>query len=98
MGGCFYFTTTTVLKDWFTSIKLDEADSFYTSDTEDYLVYHKFGHCHKISKDKKDSTEACIREFKNRLHRDINPHNLAKFIHAYMKRTEILDKIRDNLT
>jgi len=80
------------LKDRFGSFKLDEM-SAHGEDTDVYLVFHKFGHA--LEGDK--ITEEAISMFKNRLHRDINPRNLNRYVLSYMNRTDIVDQVRNYL-
>jgi pimeloyl-ACP methyl ester carboxylesterase len=80
------------VKDWFTNLHFEETDS-HSDQTDKYLVYHKFGHYVNVD----DDTVTAIEEFKNRLHRDINPKNLTLYVLSYMRRNEILDQIRDYL-
>lgn len=80
------------LKDRFGSFKLDEMAA-HGKDTDAYLVFHKFGHALDGEKNK----EEAISMFKNRLHRDINPRNLNRYVLSFMNRTDILEQIRHYL-
>merc|ERR1711872_1138174 len=73
------------------SLKLGSID--HGPDTDQYLVYHKFGNLVESAEDKLEAVEA----YKKRLHTDINPRNLKLFVESYMKRNEILDDINSKL-
>jgi len=79
------------LKQKIVSLKLGSID--HGPDTDQYLVYHKFGNLVESAEDKLEAVE----EFKKRLHADINPRNLKLFVGSYMKRDEILDKINTKI-
>jgi len=73
------------------SLKLGSID--HGPDTDQYLVYHKFGNLVESAEDKLEAVEA----YKKRLHTDINPRNLKLFVDSYMKRNEILEDINSKL-
>eukprot|EP00092_Neocalanus_flemingeri_P011436 GFUD01012323.1.p1 GENE.GFUD01012323.1~~GFUD01012323.1.p1 ORF type:complete len:411 (+),score=112.80 GFUD01012323.1:117-1349(+) len=76
------------LKQRIVSLKLGTMD--HGPDTDQFLVYHKFGNLVEKADDKVEAIEM----YKKRLHTDINPRNLKLFVESYMKRTEILDDIK----
>jgi len=80
------------LKQRIVSLKLGNMD--HGPDTDQFLVYHKFGNLVEAAEDKKEAIEM----YKNRLHADINPRNLKLFVESYMNRTEILDEIKAKIT
>merc|ERR1712142_404059 len=73
------------------SLKLGSID--HGPDTDQYLVYHKFGNLVESAEDKLEAVEA----YKKRLHADINPRNLKLFVDSYMKGNEILEDINSKL-
>ena len=88
------------------SLKLGSIENEHGPDTDQFLVYHKFGNLVENAEDKLEAVEM----YKKRLHTDINPRyvilylfmvielyyfrNLKLFVESYMKRTEILDEIK----
>jgi len=72
------------LKQRIVSLKLGSID--HGPDTDQFLVYHKFGNLVENAQD--------AEKYKKRLHTDLNPRNLKLFVESYMKRTEILDEIK----
>jgi len=79
------------LKERLVALKLG---SHHSPDTDQFIVYHKFGNLVEEAEDKMVAVE----EFKKRLHTDINPKNLKLFVEAYMKRTEIIDQLKEKLS
>jgi len=73
------------------SLKLGSID--HGPDSDQYLVYHKFGNMVESAED----TLKAVEEFKKRLHTDINARNLKLFVDSYMKRNEILEDINSKL-
>jgi len=76
------------LKQRIVALKLGTLE--HCPDTDQFLVYHKFGSLVEKAEDK----IVAIEMYKNRLHTDINPRNLKLFVEAYMKRSDILDAIK----
>jgi len=79
------------LKQSIVSLKLGSID--HGPDTDQFLVYHKFGSLVEKAEDKLEAVE----NYKKQLHTDINPRNLKLFVDSYMKRTEILDEINSKI-
>jgi len=80
------------LKQRIVSLKLGTLE--HGPDTDQFLVYHKFGNMVETAENK----IVAIEMYKKRLHTDINPRNLKLFVESYMKRTEILDEIKAKIT
>jgi len=77
------------LKEKLTALKLGSG-----FDTDQFMIFHKFGH--KV--DTQDDITEALKEFKNRLHKDINPRNLRLYVDSFMKRTDILEEINMRMT
>ncbi|XP_046909582.1 uncharacterized protein ZK1073.1 [Dermatophagoides farinae] len=63
--------------------------------TDNFLIHHKFGLTLNAKKDL--DTEQSIKQYLEQLHKRINPKNLRPFIRAYLKRSNIATKIKNNL-
>jgi len=74
--------------------KLNAMKPGASFDTDQFMVFHKFGH----SVDKFADIQEALKEFKNKLHRDINKKNLKLYVDAFMKRTDISEDIAKSLT
>ena len=84
--------------------------SDHSRDTDQFLVLHKFGHLEDTGVEEKRKE---VEEFKRALHTDINPRlilqshnrhslystsrNLKLYLESYMKRTDIMEDIRNKL-
>lgn len=58
-----------------------------------YLIFHKFGKDLVQATDKQKAME----EFKEKLHKEINPRNLWCFVESFMNRTDISGLLEENL-
>jgi len=58
-----------------------------------YLIFHKFGKDLVQASDKQKALE----EFKEKLHKDINPRNLWCFVESFMNRTDISGLLGEHL-
>jgi len=61
--------------------------------TEQYLVFHKFGHRLIMAKDKSGALE----EFKGKLNQEMNPKNLKCYVESFKDRTDISSLLEENL-
>jgi len=61
--------------------------------TEQYLVFHKFGHRLLMAKDKSGALE----EFKGKLNQEMNPKNLKCYVESFKDRTDISSLLEENL-
>ncbi|XP_069140955.1 uncharacterized protein ZK1073.1-like [Argopecten irradians] len=73
----------------FISWKLDHVGMNPTAET--YLVLHRFGSFDKASS--KDEINKIVNTFLETLRSKINPHNLQRFVHSFMKRSNIADHL-----
>lgn len=74
--------------------KLNAMKPGASFDTDQFMIFHKFGH----SVDKFSDIQDALKEFKNKLHRDINKKNLRLYVDSFMKRTDISEDIAKSLT
>jgi len=64
------------------------------SSAEQYLIMHKFGNqLEQQMTDGGENTERLIKEYQARLKTTINPKNLRKYVDAYLKRSNLVDKL-----
>lgn len=95
LGVCLIHCTGTTagfmesIKDKFISWKLDHVGMNPTAET--YLVLHRFGSFDKASS--KDEINKIVNTFLETLRSKINPHNLQRFVHSFMKRSNIADHL-----
>lgn len=99
LGVCLIHCTGTTagfmesLKDKVIGWKLDHIGMNPTA--EAYLVLHRFGSLHDTfdKAQNKEELNKVLQSFQDSLRSKINPHNLNKFVQAFMKRTNIADHI-----
>jgi len=81
-------------KDKFINWKLGEVG--HNPTTEQYLVFHKFGHQLKDEELLKDR-EKTIQDFKAKLRSAINTKNLKLYVNAFLNRKDISGLLEKNL-
>jgi len=76
-------------KDKLTQMKLGSG-----FDTDQFMIFHKFGY--KV--DTNEDIQEALKEFKAKLHRDINHKNLKMYVDSFLKRTDMMDEITTKMT
>ncbi|XP_021371868.1 uncharacterized protein ZK1073.1-like isoform X1 [Mizuhopecten yessoensis] len=97
LGVCLIHCTGTTagfmesIKDKVISWKLDHVGMNPTAET--YLVLHRFGSELFDKASSKDEINKTVNTFLDTLRSKINPHNLQRFVHSFMKRSNIADHL-----